>query len=1064
MAHAAAATTASAATSNTTNRITASRAHSQHAMQSAGKAETRDASSSSQNDPAGATSTASAPISGTTHDNKNGAVSSSPSSLHSSSSVNSVPCEATQGPDVATPSHPSALDAATSLAGFEVAGAGSSGSSTIPSELGSQAQFSSSTEVSSANGFQTSSTANSFHSTESSTVRNMPLGMGSESAADLASSTASTSLVTPTLMTSTTTRRSTRAAAITGKRESSRRRLSPSSCTQSTASDSLRLQVQGRTEPALIETSIMESMESRDDEYEGLVIKPSKPRRRVNKSTKKNTQQTTRSRAVTRNKRNTKPFQDSDVEEDQYDEHHFNDDDDKDEDYQEAKASKKRLSPAPTGRTNASRRKTTTTKSKQNKQNLRKTQTADAGPQRSPKRRRPSSAATGTRKSRRSMSQSKSPRSHASESFTRDSMLHEHVEIYLGDDKKRLAVVEKEGDVFVLLRFKDDDSLFWEVKSACHLVEDSRAGSEQGTLPVSPQSLSMKSFEDHTPAIVATSAAESRAARAKRREGTRVDYVMQRDVDQTCKDVASERHRIVINRTGQTTGLNNEGTKLPEGGLPISSVRYFCTEMLPNRVADTLFKIMRNNMKPMYEDSQGSNRWDDAEKQQELLCSAGMNFFVVYSDEIKVAPRCADEDDPFMVCLDVLKGVVDQVVENSEGCSPLTSQNLPSSGIVRKDSTVETDGVVDSFSTSVSAENDQKELKIGAEAGQDTTTKDTHNPKNIIGFVAFKTYYEMNKWPILYIHELQLVPEARQFRIGAYLMGHLEDVAYRLKTALLMLTVQKSNEKARNFYSKGGFSIDEACPSLCYQNEDVTYRIMSKVLKKDILKHKCHVCGSAVGYRYPESLQIHNCKHHHEKWPYPCRKCPLGTVKKEQLDRHMYLHGEYKGAPRKGDLTMFVFPANAFDCRDTGGGSCGSSTTSSTTTKKIPRAVDILCQRVTILENGLEGMVIKVVRNKYVVRLDGDSSILRSLRRSEFDLQLPITPDALHRCCSESSSDSDSTKVVAHFDASKLLPPVSGRKEKHPDHDYAIQLHYETNCRRQSRRRGSSGKSSSSSS
>ncbi|GBG34227.1 Diamine acetyltransferase 1 [Hondaea fermentalgiana] len=437
-------------------------------------------------------------------------------------------------------------------------------------------------------------------------------------------------------------------------------------------------------------------------------------------------------------------------------------------------------------------------------------------------------------------------------------------------------------------------------------------------------------------------------------------------------------------------------------------------------------------MKPLYESvEEGPSAWDDSKKQQELFCQQHMLFLVVYSDKISIAPQGTDETNPLSVCADVLTRIVDRIVSDHAVAASEQMQEGPQ----------RTQGAVSSSDGAAGSSS----AKCGATA--ESAGSPPLRPDQIIGFVAFKTYYEAARWSLLYIHELQLVPEVRGRGVGAYLMENVEEVARKYRSMFLMLTVQDVNVGARRFYEKGGFTVDEACPSVCYQSEKVSYRIMSKVLDKSILRHSCISCRD-VGFRYPESLTIHNCKMHGEPWPHRCRhpQCGLGTVKREQLRRHIAQHDESAGSSATASEagTGFGLPSKMQEDTLGGGGQGGSEGGGPVGARRIARAADLLCQRVTLSSSGQTGMVIKTSGKTYTVRLDGDPPKTCSVRRSEFVVQVPRTPDALLRCVSGPDA--------ACIDPNMLLPAVAERKKKDPDFMFAMALHYSEEQRPKRRR------------
>lgn len=156
--------------------------------------------------------------------------------------------------------------------------------------------------------------------------------------------------------------------------------------------------------------------------------------------------------------------------------------------------------------------------------------------------------------------------------------------------------------------------------------------------------------------------------------------------------------------------------------------------------------------------------------------------------------------------------------------------------------------------------------------------------QEIIGFIAYQYMMENNEWSILYIHELQLVEKFRGKRIGKFIMEHIESNAKKLGTKFLMLTVLHCNSTAVSFYENSGFSVDEACPSVCYQNPGIAYRILSKKITSTESKLICSRCIQS--FRYKDSLSMHNCVYHQTVWPFDCSLCDKGAICEDQLEAH----------------------------------------------------------------------------------------------------------------------------------------------------------------------------------
>lgn len=96
----------------------------------------------------------------------------------------------------------------------------------------------------------------------------------------------------------------------------------------------------------------------------------------------------------------------------------------------------------------------------------------------------------------------------------------------------------------------------------------------------------------------------------------------------------------------------------------------------------------------------------------------------------------------------------------------------------------------------------------------------------IMGFVSFMiTHDSVPSVPVLYIYEIHLVETYRGKGLGKHFMTLAEDIAQRVGVEKVMLTYFLSNEKARGFYERLGYGVDECSP------EDRTTR--TKVVKVD---------------------------------------------------------------------------------------------------------------------------------------------------------------------------------------------------------------------------------------
>jgi|SouAtlMetagenome_1021521.scaffolds.fasta_scaffold13996_3 ribosomal protein S18 acetylase RimI-like enzyme len=88
-------------------------------------------------------------------------------------------------------------------------------------------------------------------------------------------------------------------------------------------------------------------------------------------------------------------------------------------------------------------------------------------------------------------------------------------------------------------------------------------------------------------------------------------------------------------------------------------------------------------------------------------------------------------------------------------------------------------------------------------------------------------YYPTGTRGILYLLQLQLIPQAHRRGLGGFLMHKLEELAREQSKSCVMLTVFKANTDAVRFYEKHGYEVDENSPSQCHEPKG-GYEIMSK--------------------------------------------------------------------------------------------------------------------------------------------------------------------------------------------------------------------------------------------
>lgn len=101
-----------------------------------------------------------------------------------------------------------------------------------------------------------------------------------------------------------------------------------------------------------------------------------------------------------------------------------------------------------------------------------------------------------------------------------------------------------------------------------------------------------------------------------------------------------------------------------------------------------------------------------------------------------------------------------------------------------------------------------------------------------IAFVQYRFVIEDDQ-EVLYVYELQLTEAARRKGLGKFLMQFIELVARKSGMKGVMLTVQRLNKGALNFYESMRYQIDQMSPSQCDDSlsppVDHTYEILSKM-------------------------------------------------------------------------------------------------------------------------------------------------------------------------------------------------------------------------------------------
>ncbi|KAI7755639.1 hypothetical protein M8C21_003479 [Ambrosia artemisiifolia] len=108
-----------------------------------------------------------------------------------------------------------------------------------------------------------------------------------------------------------------------------------------------------------------------------------------------------------------------------------------------------------------------------------------------------------------------------------------------------------------------------------------------------------------------------------------------------------------------------------------------------------------------------------------------------------------------------------------------------------------------------------------------------YNKESIVGFVHYRFTIE-EEVPVLYVYELQLEPAFQGKGLGKFLMQLVEQIACNSGMGAVVLTVQKQNTSAINFYlTKLRYNISSISPSKVYQQmgvigQEKSYEILCK--------------------------------------------------------------------------------------------------------------------------------------------------------------------------------------------------------------------------------------------
>ncbi|KAI3997894.1 hypothetical protein MKX01_036796 [Papaver californicum] len=118
----------------------------------------------------------------------------------------------------------------------------------------------------------------------------------------------------------------------------------------------------------------------------------------------------------------------------------------------------------------------------------------------------------------------------------------------------------------------------------------------------------------------------------------------------------------------------------------------------------------------------------------------------------------------------------------------------------------------------------------------DNATSTDHGLNPYVGFVQYRFVLE-EEVPVTYVYELQLEERVQGKGLGKFLMHLVEFIAYENRMSAVMLTVQKGNILAMDFYmSKLMYVISSNSPS--QMGFDKNYEILCKPVDHEAKKEK----------------------------------------------------------------------------------------------------------------------------------------------------------------------------------------------------------------------------------
>ncbi|GAQ83315.1 acetyltransferase [Klebsormidium nitens] len=124
----------------------------------------------------------------------------------------------------------------------------------------------------------------------------------------------------------------------------------------------------------------------------------------------------------------------------------------------------------------------------------------------------------------------------------------------------------------------------------------------------------------------------------------------------------------------------------------------------------------------------------------------------------------------------------------------------------------------------------------------------TTGSEDLVGFVHLRFVIEEDV-PVLYVYELQLGDKVQRHGLGKFLMQLMELIARKSSMKGVMLTVQKRNKGALDFYlNRMKYIVDPISPSKSHplaQPEDYDYEILSKIHDPETKQHLEERCKLA---------------------------------------------------------------------------------------------------------------------------------------------------------------------------------------------------------------------------